>query len=114
MKTIADLKALLPSLLQLFSEADCEIGDREYEHNCFYYEEDGWEIEVHYECCGEYLEDSGDYWNPPCYDLLRGWGEVTEITAYHYDDETGDEVEFSSNELAELFAPFNDILKNIA
>lgn len=127
MKTIDDLKALLPTLLDLFNKTDHEIGEtyweqdedgwgkcQDYEDNCFIYEEDGWSIEVNYRCCGEFCNDPGDYWTPPCYDLIRGWGEVTEITAYHYDEETGDESEFSEDELAEFFAPFDELLEDIA
>lgn len=127
MKTIDDLKALLPTLLELFSKEDPQIGEsyweqdedgwgkcNDYESNCFIYEEDGWCIEINYECCGEFSNDPGDYWTPPCYDLIRAWGEVSEITAYHYDEETGDETEFSEEELAEFFEPFNEELKDIA
>lgn len=127
MKTIDDLKNLLPTLIDLFNEEEHEIGESheyesedgrgwcdDYEQNCFTYEEDGWYVEVYYECCGEYCNDSGDYWNPPCYDLIRAWGRVTEINVLHSDEETGDETEFSKEDLAQFFAPFNELLEDIA
>lgn len=127
MKTIDDLKALLPTLLDLFSNEDHQIGEshwdqdedgwgkcNDYESNCFTYEEDGWCIEINYECCGEWDSDPGDYWNPPYCELRCAWGEVTEISAYHYDEDTDEEREFSEDELAEFFAPFDELLKDIA
>ena len=127
MKTIEDLKALLPTLLDLFSQEEHKIGEtywdkdedgwgkfEDYGDNCFLYEEDGWSIEVNYRCCGEFHSDPGDYWNPPCYDLIRGWGEVTEITAYHYDEETDEESEFSDEDLKVLWNAFDEELSDIS
>lgn len=127
MKTIDDLKALLPTLLELFSQEDHEIGEsywdqdedgwgkyEDYEDNSFIYEEDGWTIEVNYRCCGEFCNDPGDYWTPPCYDLIRAWGKVTEITACHYDEESGKESEFSDDDLNEIWNAFDEELKDIA
>ncbi|MDE7180297.1 MAG: hypothetical protein K2N88_03790 [Muribaculaceae bacterium] len=126
MKTIDDLKALLPTLLELFSQENHEIGEsywdqdedgwgkcEDYEDNSFIYEEDGWSIEVNYRCCGEFCNDPGDYWTPPCYDLIRAWGEVTEITACHYDEETDEEIEFSDEDLKVLWDAFEEELSNI-
>lgn len=73
MKTISDLNALIPTLVDLLSSNDHEIGESYYEQdedgwgrcddsttNYFCYEEDGWLIEVTYECCGEWDNDPGD------------------------------------------------------
>lgn len=127
MKTIDDFKALLPTLLDLFSNEDHEIGEsywdqdedgwgkcNDYTPNCFTYEEDGWYVEVHYECCGEYESDPGDYWNPPYCELIRAWGEVSEINVSYYDEDTEEEITFSEEELAEFFAPFDKLLKDVA
>ena len=127
MKTIDDLKALLPTLLKLFSKEEHNIGEsywdededgwskrHDYASNCFIYEEDGWYIEVEYECCGEFDSDSGDYWNAPYCELRCAWGKVSEISASYYDEETGDGIEFSEDELEEFLAPFNELLKDIA
>lgn len=127
MKTIEDLKALLPTLLELFSQEDHEIGESYWEYdedgrgrhndympNCFIYDEDGWYVEVHYECCGVYHDDPGDYWTPPCEDLIRAWGKVSEINAYYYEEDTDEETEFSKEELKGFFAPFNKELEDIA
>lgn len=127
MKTIEDLKVLIPTIVDLFNNTNHEIGESCYEQdedgwgrcedsttNYFTYDEDGWLIEVTYECCGEWCNDPGDYWNPPCYDLIRGWGEVTAITASHYDEETGDKTEFSVDDLDELWKVLDEELKDIA
>lgn len=127
MKTKADLDALIPTLVDLLTSQDHEIGDSYYEQdedgwgvchesatNYFCYEEDGWLIEVTYECCGEWDNDPGDYWTPPSSDLRRAWGEVTEISAYHYDEETDEETEFSEDDLNELWSALDKELEDIA
>lgn len=127
MKTKADLNALIPTLVDLLTSQDHEIGDSYYEQdedgwgvchepatNYFCYEEDCWLIEVTYECCGEWDNDPGDYWTPPSSDLRRAWGEVTEISAYHYDEETDEETEFSEDDLNELWSALDKELEDIA
>ena len=127
MKTLEDLKKLIPIIVEKFSGADHEIGDsypdqdedgyytcHEYIDNYFSYEEDGWFIEISYKCCGEWDCDSGDYWTPPSCTLEKAWGEVTEITASHYDDDTDEETEFSKDDLSELWDAIDEVLKDIA
>lgn len=126
MKTINDFKALLPILIKFFSQQEHQVGESywdkdedgwdkcdDYKPNCFIYEEDGWEIEVCYECCGEWDNDPGDYWTPPCHKLVKAWGEVTKITAYHYDDETEEESKFDEDDLREFFSEFDKELEDI-
>ncbi len=127
MKTIADLNALIPTIVDLIRNNDHEIGDSYIEQdedgwgrcdepasNYLCYEEDGWLIEISYECCGESYNAPGDCWTPPCYDLIRACGEVTEILASHYDEETGDETEFSEDDVNKLWIALDEELKNIA
>lgn len=127
MKTKADIDALIPTLVELLRINDHEIGESYYEQdedgwgrcddsttNYFCYEEDGWLIEITYECCGEWSNDPGDYWTPPSCDLRRAWGEVTEINAYHYDDDTDEESEFEDNDLNDLWNALDKELENIA
>lgn len=127
MKTIDDLRALLPKLVELFSKEDHLVGSTyweddedgggkctEYEMNNFFYEEDGWCIEIHYECTGEYSDDPGDYWTPPCYDLNKAWGHVTDMSAYHCDEETNEETFFPEEDLEEFWDIFNEQLEDIA
>ena len=119
MKTTNDFKDILPTLINLFSNEDHQIGVSEYGHdeyesNNFIYEEDGWYVEVNYECCGEYVNEAGDYWTPPCFELIRGWGRVSEITVIHTDDETGEETEFCDEEMQEIIAIFDEELRDIA
>lgn len=126
MKTLEDLKKLIPTIVEQISGADHEIGEcypeqdedgwgmcSDYETNYYSYEEDGWLIEVTYECCGEWDNDPGDYWTPPSCDLRKAWGEVTEITATHYDEDTDEETEFERKDLKELWEAIDEALKNI-
>ncbi|ROT10410.1 hypothetical protein ED388_04635 [Muribaculaceae bacterium Isolate-007 (NCI)] len=127
MKTKADLDAIIPTLVELIRNNDHEIGESYYEQdedgwgrcddsttNYLCYEEDGWLIEVTYECCGEWDNDPGDYWTPPSCDLRRAWGEVTEITATHYDEDIDEESEFSEEDVNKLWIALDEELKDIA
>lgn len=127
MKTKSDLYALIPTLVDLLASQDHEIGESYYEQdedgwgrcddsttNYFYYEEDGWLIELTYECCGEWDNDPGDYWTPPSSDLRKAWGKVTEIIASHYDEDTDEETEFSEDDVKELRSAFDKVLEDIA
>lgn len=119
MKTIADLNALSDKLLDLMLD-DPQIGDTywdqdedgwgkcsDWESNNICYEEDGWCIEIFYECNGKYCNDPGDYYTPPCYDLISATGRVSEIVASHYDEETEEETEFSEEDTKELESLLN-------
>lgn len=127
MKTLENLKNLIPTIVEQISGADHEIGEsyfeqgedgwgrcNDYTTNYFTYEEDGWLIEVEYRCCGEWDNDPGDYWTPPSCDLRKAWGEVTEITASHYDEDTEEETEFEDKDLNELWNAIDEALKDIA
>lgn len=127
MKTISDLNALIPTLVKQLSNNDHEIGESYYEQdedgwgrcdepitNYFSYEEDGWLIDVTYECCGVCDNDPGDYWTPGSCDIRKAWGEVTEITAIHYNEDNGEETEFSKDDMKELWKALDKALENIA
>ena len=127
MKTIADLNALIPTLVELLHNNDHEIGESYYEQdedgwgwcdepatNYLCYDDDGWLIEITYECCAETYNDPGDYWTPPSHDLKGAWGKVTEILASHTDEETDEESEFSDDDLKELWGALDEELKDIA
>lgn len=126
MKSKSDLNALIPTLVEQFLKKGHEIGESYFEHdeddwgrcedsttNYFCYEEDGWFIEVTYECCGEWDNDPGDYWTPPSSNLRKAWGEVKEISASHYDEDTDEESEFSEEDLCELWEELNKSLEHI-
>ncbi len=123
MKTIDDLKALLPELKKMVLK-NPEIGstfygrceddyDEEWADNYVSYEEDGWCIEISFKCIGDWSGDSGDYWTPPSYDLRRAWGEVTELSAYHCDENTDEETEFSEDELSGIWNELDKVLESI-
>lgn len=127
MKTTTDLNALIPAIVELLKNNGHEIGESYCERdedgwgrcdesisNYLCYEEDGWFIEITYECCGEWVYAPGDYWTPPSCDLRSAWGEVKEITAYHYDEETDEETEFGEEDLNELWRALDEELKDIA
>ena len=126
MKTIADLNALIPTLVELLRSNPHEIGEAYFEQdedgwvqcensasNHLCYEEDGWLIEIHYDCSGEWDNDSGDYWHPASCTLIRAWGEVTEISVSHIDKETDEESEFSDADVATLWNALDEELKEI-
>ena len=126
MKTIADLNALTSTLEDLLRNADHEIGATYYEqdedgwgkcedwdYNYLLFEEDGWVIEIEYECNGVYADDPGDYDTPPCDDLLRARGRITDINASHYDEETEEETEFSDEDLKDLVKALDRVLEDI-
>ena len=116
MKTLLELNALIPAITSLMKREDPEIGnfeEREYESNTFTYEEDGWLIEIDYRCTGfwDIEPETWDY--PGCCEVKSAWGEVDEIRATHFDEETEEETEFSEEDLTDLFMAVNRNLENI-
>lgn len=127
MKTIEDLRALYPVLVDLVIHNDHEIGESYPElsedgwgtcndaiENYVCYEKDGWCIDIVYKCCGNWDDDPGDYWNAPSRTLLNAYGEITEICASHYDPDTDEMTYFSDNELRELRDILDKELEDIA
>ena len=113
------LHELIPTITELIRKSDHKIGvseydEDEYKDNHFTYDKDGWNIEIEYRCCGKWYNDLGDYWNPPCSDLVSAWGDVTDISASYYDEDSDDDIVFSSEDLKELRSRLHETLKNIA
>lgn len=121
------LTPLIQDIISHFESSEHKIGNSHFEcgddgwsrcndyiDNIFKYENDGWYIEVEYKCCGEWLEDSGDYWTPGCVELKKAWGEVEDVWATYTDRITGDEQDFCIDDLTELLNALNESLKNIA
>lgn len=127
MKSIEDLKKLIPTIVEQITREDHNVGKchyekdedgwnpcSDYETNYFTFEKDGWLIEATYECCGEWEIEHGDYWTPPSSELTKAWGSVTELSAIHCDESTGEETEFESDDLIELWDAMDNALENIA
>ena len=113
------LHELIPAITELIRNSEhnigvSECGEDQYEDNCFIYDQDGWSIEIEYRCCGKWYNDLGDYWNPPCTDLICAWGDVSSMSVSFYDENTDDEIDFSSAELKEFHAEINKVLRSIA
>lgn len=99
MKTLNELNSLIPQLIDLVFDnpkiGDCHYGrcedetEENWEDNSITYEEDGWNIEIGYRCCG---------------DDRNSWGEITDLSAYHYDEETDEETEFSDEDLYDIWS----------
>lgn len=107
MKTVNDLNDLIPELIRRVLD-NPELGDSKPETNWASYEENGWCIEICYECRGVWEHDFGDYRN-----VVEAWGEVTEISASHCDEDTGEETEFSGDNLNELWSALDKSLEKI-
>ena len=107
MKTLSDLKALIPELTSHLISQKHEIGawyvdtdmDEDGDRGCivstpavndFAYEEDGWLVEGDYECIGK-LDSEGCISSPE--------GHFISLSAYHYDEDTGEETTFSECDL---------------
>lgn len=113
------LTDITPKILDLLEKAEHKIGysdheGDEYEYNNFYFDEAGWDIDITYRCCGKWSEDFGDYWNPPSCEIIRAWGDVTDISASYHDEETDDDYRFYEEDLQELRSKIDEILKSIA
>ena len=115
MKTIADLNSLLPTLIKLIKTVPHNVcdSDSEGESNFLYYDKDGWDIQIRYECYGEWDNDPGDYWTAPSSELVRVNAEVTELFAHHYDEKTGEEIDFSEEELREFWIALDKAIETI-
>ena len=66
-----------------------------------------------YECCGDWNCETGNYWTPSNRNLQKAWGKVTEVSAYHYDEATEEETEFSDDDMTELFNALDMALENL-
>lgn len=112
MKTIADLNALIPQLIEIVLDAP-EVGENgAFAQNCAIYEEDGWIIEVSYKCTGTWDNDPGDYFTPPCHELIESTGIVTEVCASHYDDDEDVETTFTISDTKDLRNAIDEALKS--
>lgn len=124
MKTTADLNALIPQLIDRVLDGPA-IGDSfrdwdgdsyctgyNYEDNCVCYEEDGWFIEISYRCAGDWCEDGDGYYTPRSSYCGRAHGEVEDIVATYCDPETEDEIEFTDDDLDEMYDQINKALEN--
>lgn len=117
MKSISDLNALIPTIVEQFSNIDHEVGESYYiedEDGCgkcyspcengYSYDEGGWLIEVSYSCCGDW--DGSE--------LESASGEITEISVIYHDDDTEEETIFSEEDSKELINALNKVLERIA
>lgn len=116
MKTVHDLNALIPAIVKEFESMDFEIGDyyeEGYKTNFFYYEEDGWEITIEFQCTGYFARDDRDYWTCGAYEIVKAWGDVVEINGHHLDEETDEESDFDAPDFKEIEKAVNEVLKDI-
>ena len=118
--TKQDLNKLIPVLQNLILCNDPEIGgeyyesgyrvENDYAQNSISYEQDGWEIYVEYECCGEWYDHPGDRWTPSEHTLRKAWGEITSIDATYTDENTGEYIDFSESDLSEIWDALEESL----
>lgn len=126
METAKEIDALIPVLVDLLEKSPKKIGRSTYgqtedgwqredypETNSLDYCRDGWEVEVTYECTGFFEIDDGDRDTPPSVEINSAWGEVTDISASRYDEDTEETVEYSYDELRPLYAALDEVLREI-
>lgn len=121
-----EIRDLIPVLVDLLERAPKNIGKSCYEQtedgwqrqdrpegNYLDYDQDGWEIGITYECTGFFEINDGDRDTPPSVEINSAWGEVTDIFASRYDEETEETVEYGYDELRPLYAALDEVLKEI-
>lgn len=126
MKTANEIEALIPVLTDLLAQSPKKIGKSSWqltedgwqredypETNWLDYDKDGWDVEITYECTGFRELDDGDRDTPPSVEINRAWGEVTDIYASRYDEDTEETVEYSYDELRPLYAALDEVLREI-
>ncbi len=105
MKSLQHLQKLYSILVNLLRTNSHVFG------NCYgdcaalnniWYEEGGWDIEISYTCTAEIEHDAGDYWTEEYNNVKSAYGELINLSVSHYDEETDEETEFTSNQLKEL------------
>lgn len=126
-RALASLKDYIDDICRQVVRNNHEIGDSYDEqdedgwghtnepakNDDYYYQEDDWCIEIEYDCYGEWVKEDGDYWHPSSCELKDAWGEVTAISAYYYDDELGEQIFITEDELGELIEALNKELEHI-
>ena len=116
MKTIDELNALIPTIIDLMYEEDMEFGNNEEDEcelNFFSYQEDGWLIEIDYSCSADFYTEP-QTWDYPGYcEQIRQWGWVEEIRASHFDKETMEKTEFDDNDTIDLYNAVNKFLESL-
>ena len=101
MKTTKQLNALIPEIADALANNHHDIGDLFPERNYFCFEKDGWYVEVEYSCIGDFT-CRGDFMDPYSYSLIAASGSIDSIIVCHTDEETGEETEFSDEDVDEL------------
>ncbi|MDE6008732.1 MAG: hypothetical protein K2G90_05945 [Muribaculaceae bacterium] len=120
-KTKQDLDALIPELERLVCSAHHEIGssdyipgigvENDYAKNSLSYDNDGWNVSIEYECCGEWYNHPGDWWNPSEHVLKKAWGRANAAEAYYSNDTTGEYREFTDSELDNIYEAIESALE---
>jgi hypothetical protein len=105
MKTIEDIKALLPEVYKMmYDTMECGrilVDEVDGGSNSCFFEKDGWEINVYYICQGYYYYMPQTYWEPSEEGFTKAWCEVSEIEIIYHDDNEGDQV-FENEVLLEI------------
>lgn len=120
MKTINDLNAYLPQIKSMM-RVNAEIGEMFYGNcedeteadwadNFICFEEDGWCVEVSYRCVGDVYDDSR--WTG-AKELVKGWGEVTDLQVSYWDEKTDTITEFPDKDLDEIWIELDKALENL-
>lgn len=108
MKTLADLRDLLPELKELIKNANYNFGDDENpEYNEIELERDGWSIGIVVESTAEYSEGYG-------MGFLDSYQHTfSSFEPYHYDEDSEEETLYSQDELAPIIAELADYIEKL-
>ena len=119
MKTIIDLKALIPEIAEalriipdiISEQYNEDSSDTLTEQDAFLYDEDGWNIEFERIMKVYYESASSSYYEPGYLEFeIKGIELCGPFTIYHEDDETST---FSECEIEEFITELEEYLKLI-
>ncbi len=101
MKSRTDLLSLIPRLSELLPEADAVSAEEPCFSGWAEFYADGWEVAFRVSLESEWEYEHGDYDSPDDYRLRRLEADIEEFSASHTDILTGEESEFSEQDLEE-------------
>lgn len=117
LQSTRSIDSIISILTDMLENADHNIGETytewfagerwrntQYADNTLCYDDDKWEAEIDYECCGEWSSDGS---------LEKAWGHITSIIVKRYDEEAEEESAISLEEEDKLHKALDNVLAKI-